>query len=238
MFRVIRSIPAILMLNLIVTGCAVTKSFRASEVLHREKHCPRILIIQPDIELSELTRGRTLTVNTEWTRQGVNNLTQAVKEKLKKMNVHSVVYVPPPGNTPKAEHMRQSQKLLGAVSSTIYLYHLDEAKRLPTKRGKFDWALGNSFTDLACYTDTDYALYLWVRDSYASNGRKAFSIIAAVALNSFAPGGIQAGHAMLVDLRTGEVVWFNALEPRPKGDLRTLEPARAVADLLLDGMPK
>jgi hypothetical protein len=38
------------------------------------------------------------------------------------------------------------------------------------------------------------------------------------------PGGSQVGFASVVDLKTGDIVWFNRLI-RPQGDLRT--PAAA-----------
>ena len=38
------------------------------------------------------------------------------------------------------------------------------------------------------------------------------------------PGGTQVGFASVVDLKTGDIVWFNRLL-RPQGDLRTPEAA-------------
>ncbi len=50
------------------------------------------------------------------------------------------------------------------------------------------------------------------------------------------PGGQQVGFASLVDLETGDIVWFNRLVSGV-GDLRTAEPARAAVDDLLADFP-
>jgi hypothetical protein len=46
----------------------------------------------------------------------------------------------------------------------------------------------------------------------------------------------QQGFASLVDLETGDVVWFNHLFSTV-GDLREPEPARDAIDTLLEGSP-
>jgi len=49
-------------------------------------------------------------------------------------------------------------------------------------------------------------------------------------------GGQQAGFASLVDLSSGNVVWFNFLNSTV-GDLRTEEPALKTIELLLKDLP-
>jgi hypothetical protein len=47
-------------------------------------------------------------------------------------------------------------------------------------------------------------------------------------------GGMQLGFASLVDLQTGQIVWFNRLVS-PAGDLRTPEAAeKAIQELLVN----
>jgi hypothetical protein len=75
-----------------------------------------------------------------------------------------------------------------------------------------------------------------VRDSYASPERVAASIALAFIGIGIAPGGAQVGYASLVDLQSGQVVWFNRLL-RGYGDLREPTPARESIDALLTGFP-
>ena len=51
------------------------------------------------------------------------------------------------------------------------------------------------------------------------------------------PGGQQMGFASLVDLDTGDIVWFNRLQ-RGVGDLRTFDNARSSVEVLLTEFPK
>jgi len=61
-------------------------------------------------------------------------------------------------------------------------------------------------------------------------------MVAMAALGIGITGGVQVGYASLVDLRSGQVVWFNQLT-RPYGDLRQAEPARETIEALLSGFP-
>ncbi len=54
-------------------------SFRTCETLRCESRYPCILMMPPDVELSELKAGGSFATNALRTRQGVSNLTLAVK---------------------------------------------------------------------------------------------------------------------------------------------------------------
>jgi hypothetical protein len=77
-----------------------------------------------------------------------------------------------------------------------------------------------------------------VRDSYASDERKAAMVaIAILTLGRAAlTMGVQTGYASLVDLNTGRIVWFNQLM-RGTGDLREPEKAAETIDALLREFP-
>jgi hypothetical protein len=49
-------------------------------------------------------------------------------------------------------------------------------------------------------------------------------------------GGQQVGVATLVDLRTGQVVWFNLMSNQ-SGDLRDAEGAAETVEDMLSGLP-
>src|SRR5690606_17305684 len=123
-----------------------------------------------------------------------------------------------------------------AVGTAILLHKVSGIAPLPTKRDKFEWTLGPEAKALHNRYGSDYALFVWVRDSYASAGRVA-AIIVAAAFGVGIQGGVQAGFASLVDLRTGDVVWFNRMA-RASGDLRAQLGADNTAGLLLAEFPK
>ena len=126
-------------------------------------------------------------------------------------------------------------KLANAVGSSILLHEYLPQLKLPTKKDQFDWTIGPDAKLLKEKYDADYALFVFLRDSYASSGRVAVIIIGAI-LGVGVQGGIQAGTATLVDLDTGQVVWFNRLA-RASGDLRNGDAATETIKLLLTEFP-
>jgi hypothetical protein len=80
-----------------------------------------------------------------------------------------------------------------------------------------------------------YALFVWMRDSYASAERKA-AMVAFAILGVGISGGAQVGYASLVDLSDGRVVWYNRLA-RGSGDLREAESAKESIGALLADFP-
>jgi hypothetical protein len=107
--------------------------------------------------------------------------------------------------------------------------------KLATKHDRLEWSLGDAVRPLKERTGADYALFTWIRDSYASSERKAAMVVMAL-LGAISLGGEQVGYASLVDLNTGRVVWFNQLN-RMSGDLREPEAAVETVESLLKGFP-
>jgi hypothetical protein len=61
-------------------------------------------------------------------------------------------------------------------------------------------------------------------------------MVGAALLGAVVPGGQQIGFATLVDLHTGNIVWFNRML-NPAEDLRLAEPARQSVKSLLAEFP-
>ncbi len=75
-----------------------------------------------------------------------------------------------------------------------------------------------------------------VGDRFASTGGVATIIFALLLTGGRMQGGVQLGFSSLVDLNTGEVVWFNRLI-RGAGDLRTPAGANETVGVLLSNFP-
>lgn len=220
-----------------LAACA-TENYTATSNLRRDTRQPRILLMPPDVELAELDSSGTLMINALWTQQAGDYVGQSVKARLAAMKAQFVEYTPPADDSAEADRLHQIQKLHGAVGATIRAYHFDQTNRLPSKGGRFEWSLGPEAQALGQHADADYALFLYVRDNYSTPGRIAVRVVAAAITGVDIQGGQQWGHASLVDLKTGQVVWFNALHAREKGDLRNAGDAGETVALLLDNLPK
>ena len=141
-----------------------------------------------------------------------------------------------PPQAPPAE-IADLERLHYAVGNSIALHKYSGAA-LPSKRGKgLDYTLGEGAVSLGRRTGYDYALFLYAQDNIASTGRTALQVlgVAGCFIGFCAPSGgsNQFAYASLVDLRTGEVVWFNVAQASSQvagikfGDIRTDEGAGA-----------
>jgi hypothetical protein len=195
-----------------------------------------VVIIEPDIELSEVLAGGVQEPRQAWTEAARRLYPEAVHRRLAAAHVEARPdWVIPRDLSPDAR-INQILRLNEAVSISI-LNYTSPGNTLATKRGKrLDWTLGPGVQELRAATGADYALFTYIRDSYTSAGQKALRIAALLLLGSDIGGGTQVGVTTLVDLRTGQVVWFNFLA-KQTGDLRDEPGAAATAEHMLKGLP-
>lgn len=221
----------VLLLGLVMSGCAGHNSFRTAEN-QAPVNIKRLLLMPVDVELSLLTAGGIKEPNAQWTTNARRHIANSVRQIVKEHNARVVNY----GSSHVQRKHVQIVKLHGAVGGAILIHKYVQGNALPTKAGKFDWTLGKSVNRLRKQYNADHALFIFMRDSYASSGRKAAVFVGSL-IGANVRGGSQTGFASLVNLRTGHVVWFNLLA-RGNGDLRTAEAARETVGSLLAGIPK
>lgn len=219
---------------LVLQGCATYH--RGAETLKRPSDVATIVMMPVDVEIFELSAGGSLEPKADWTAAAHGNLVDALRaeEAARGLTLRPIDDAALTGEQRLA--LEKVQRLHGAVGRAIQLHWNAGPNALPTKRGLFDWSLGVPAKALAGQTGADYALFVWVRDSHSSAARVGL-IVAAALFGISVPGGVQTGFASLVDLSSGEIVWFNRLL-RPVGDLRTPGPAVETARTLLDGFPR
>jgi hypothetical protein len=188
----------------------------------------------PDIQLFELTAGGMQEPKADWTAAAKQHVRSALDKQLGSRNDVIVSYEAPVDQDVDQAHL-QLVKLHETVGNTILLHKYIPALNLPTKKDRMDYSLGEGVRRLKEHQAADCALFIFMRDSYASAGRVAV-IAAAAVLGVAVSGGVQQGFASLVDLETGNIIWFNRLV-RGYGDLRTPEPASEAVTQLLAGIP-
>jgi hypothetical protein len=192
----------------------------------------RVVVMPLDIELFEISGGGLVEPKADWTDAALKHFRAAFESRKDKLGVTFV------GLSEKdADELDEINTLHAAIARSISLHHFGPGfYNLPTKDGKLDWSLGDPVRRIKEKTGADYALFSWVRDSYASGGRIATTIVLAMFGIGLAPGGLQQGYASLVDLNTGQVLWFNRLF-RGTGDLREFEKAQETVNALLESFP-
>ncbi len=192
-----------------------------------------ILVLPVDAELSELSFGGYPTTRRDWTLAAREHMNAHLRAALQKKTVATVFDETQEPDEGTAKLLR----LHAAVGQSIMSHQYEGPAKLPTKANGFDWTLGTDARVLGQGSGANYALFIHVRDSYSGAGRVMAQAIAAAVFGIPLQGGMQTGFASLVDLQTGQVVWFNRLQ-RGAGDLRTHEAAMETVEVLLAGLPE
>lgn len=195
----------------------------------------RVLLMPVKIQIFELTAGGLQEPKADWTAAAEENVKMALVGFFAERKDKVVMYEAPKDNPEKARINEQMMKLYNVVGPTVYIHTHFTGYNLSTKKDSFDWSLGSGVQRINEGYDANVALFLFIRDSYASPGRKVAMVVGALAGIAVAPAA-QTGFASLVDLDTGNILWFGRLI-RPTGDLRTPEPAKEAVSQLLSGIP-
>jgi hypothetical protein len=221
------------LIALALSACAQTQ-VRQKAAHFEPQQSVSVLLMPVDIELSALTAGGLKEVRADWTATAKEHVTEAVGRQLARHGDQLLAYTEPLDNAERHQHI-QIIKLHGVVGKTIMLHSLIPASVPPTRQHSFDWSLGTAVSSLRKTSGADYGLFVYLRDSYATAGRKTL-IVASAMFGIAVPGGSQIGFATLVDLRDGSVVWFNRIH-KQTGDLRTKGAVDAAVQELIDDIP-
>lgn len=195
----------------------------------------RIALMRPTVRVGEQSTGGLFEPNADWTQQARENLIRALRESQASLGNEVIEQSETAvGGDPVTAQYRN---LFGVVADSVITYQFFPGNRLPTKKRKdsFDWGLGPGVANVPVLKGMDYALFINTEDHYGSTGRKALQIVGLLA-GVGVTSGVHKGHAGLVDLRTGELVWLNA-DLQMGGDVRTPEGAAKRVRQLLEGFP-
>jgi hypothetical protein len=206
-----------------------------------------LIVMRPDVTVGQVTTGGLVEPRADWTEQARGNLLRALAAQQADRGGRTRILETREGIPGiSADTVAELERLHAAVGSSIAL-HKYMGVTLPTKRRQgLDWTLGEDAVRFGKASGMDYALFLHAEDSHASTGRTALQVIglAGCLIGFCAPqgGGGQSAYASLVDLRTGEVVWFNVLQTGSQlpgvtfGDIRSPDGAAQMVDRLLGKM--
>ena len=184
-----------------------------------------------DVELYSLSAGGVAEPRADWTAAALGHMKGAVTMRIGAIGLNATTM-----DDAAADDFAEQVGLHAAVARSIALHHVVGGRwALPSKNGRLDWSFDDSMKPLQEKTGARYALFIYVRDTYASAERKA-AMVALALLGVGLSGGTQSGYASLVDLETGRVLWFNRLL-RASGDLREGGAAAESMAALLTGFP-
>ena len=229
-----------------LAGCVQTRQYADLQFTPPQGDY-RLLVLRPDVAVSSLTLGGVPEQRADWTEAARTAIITSLKAQQGARGGHLLIADRRSG-VPGADAttVANLERLNAAVDQAI-AEHKYSGNTLPTKRRLgLDYTLGEEAIGFGRKTGFDYMLFLHAEDQVASTGRVAMQVIgiAGCFIGFCAPSGgsDQLAYASLVDLRTGEVVWFNVLQtgsqlPGMKfGDIRTQAGADQMVERLLGRM--
>jgi hypothetical protein len=231
---------AILIAALALTGCTTTLTEshtdgdRTSESIKLDAANARVVLMPLDIQVTELTAAGLEEPKADWTEAARKNVIAALNTTMAEHGLSLRQYKKPKSKK-RVRRDDQLEKLHSTVGGTILVHHYSQMNWLPTKQGQMDWTLGRTARNLGNDQNAEFALFVFLRDSYGTGGRKAAKVVGSI-IGAGINAGERVGYASLVDLRNGDIVWFNVLYS-DAGDTRRAEPAREVVDDLISGFP-
>jgi len=245
--RVLRRWGAALAACLALGACVQTRQYADLQFTPPQGDY-RLLVLRPDVTVGSLTTGGMVEPRADWTEQARSNIIAALRAQ-QAARGGKLTIVEHRNELPGvAEQELADVERLNFVVDESIVEHKYLGDYLPTKRRTgLDWTLGEDAVRLGQKGGYDYALFLHAEDEVASRGRIALGVIglAGCIVGFCAPnvgGAEQLDYASLVDLRTGDVVWFNVVDAASQvpgikfGDLRTPEGAAQMVERLLGRM--
>lgn len=231
--RLLAALAALLMI-VPVAAAAQDKSAVKEGFVFPTNRPVTVTVFRPDVKVGSMTVGGVDQPNADWTAEARNHIAEAL-DRNAKIGAAKLVFAADPGGADAAT-LADYRSLFRAVANSIIAHKLFRGNRLKTKKGMFDWTLGEGVRALKPLGGGgDYALFLFTHDSYGTTGRKVAQVFGAM-LGAYIPAGIHIGYAGLVDLNSGDVLWLNA-DPQMGGDVRTAEGADKRVGQLLRGLP-
>jgi hypothetical protein len=242
-----RGLALAVVASIALSGCVQTKQYADLQFTPPQGDY-KLLVLRPDVTVGSLTTGGMVEPRADWTDQARASIVAALRAQQATRGGKVTIIEHRnelPGVTP--DELADVERLNAAVDESIVV-HKYLGDYLPTKRGKgLDWTLGQGAVRLGQKTGYDYALFMHAEDQVASGGRIALGVLglAGCIVGFCAPnigGQQQLDYASLVDLKTGEVVWFNVVLASSQvpgikfGDLRTQQGAAQMVDRLLGRM--
>lgn len=214
-----------------------------------------VVVFRPDVHVGSLKVGGLDEPNVEWTEAARSNIQASLEAAPEFRDAHITFLDEFDGD--QAALLAEYRGMFELVSGAMFTHVVAGGQELPTKqytlkpkRGKsrdvpstmtrIDWTLGDGAARLKDITGSDYAMFIFTHDSYGDSGRKTAQAIGMlgclVGACVIVPAGIHIGYAGLVDLNTGNILWFNT-DLAMGGDVREADGAQERVGQLLAGFP-
>lgn len=201
----------------------------------------RFTIFPLSFSVYETSAGEVTEKIPEWSEQAQKHLLQAVVTEWGahadlKADPFSVDHLTPE----QLEQVREKQALFLAVSHSVGNHIKNTGQAHFPERTFQDYTFGSDLAALA--PEADSVIFLTGVDQISSGGRIAKQVVGTILLAALGViaspgGGITAGSIGVVEVKTGKLLWWNAMARYSQLDTREPEGAAALVKELTQGLP-
>jgi hypothetical protein len=202
----------------------------------------RVVVLQPEFRVFVQSAGGVREIEPDWTGQAQNALALAVERHLRHDPRFAVAAPVEPATAEEATLLREHVELFKLIASNASMMIRFGGKAWQEKQLQYDYTLGDGLAPYGDLSNADYAFMIGGAQVKQTGGSVFMQLALAGTLGVVMPGGGTYLMLALVDIRTGNIVWFNSLEGgevfgMTGSDLRKEDAADEVVGRLLDPFP-
>lgn len=234
---------ALALAGVVIAGCA-SQSTSINKTLSQQPDRPlphRILLAEPDIRVHEISAGELVEEVHEWSEKASAEAVKSVETLAQSTGMFELVQ---PSKLTDAERatLEQHSALYALVAGSAYLASHSPFPAWKTRAADFDYTLGPGMTGIASSAKLDAVVFIVGTDYISSSSRKA-AMALGIALGLLAgryvgpeskPAFLSAG---VVDMHTGELLWFGTELRHGSDDLRDPAVVKSLVDDLFKTYP-
>ena len=231
----------LILLAFFSSGCS-TLNHRTNSRFNEYFEKPiKVTVMPPDIKIQEFTAGGVQLFKEDWSSEAKKNVLDALKEMDPNVEQVEFSFYEPSAITEDQKLFLKSQHgLFNLAAQSIIDHTYVPTLIFQNKVKNFDYTLGEEFSRISQHVNTDAVLYCSGRNYLWTAGRVMMFILAAAVFGDSAYAVVPTGNEYflmsVVDVKTGDVIWFDAVSQ--PGDLRHPELDKKLVKQMLEKIPK
>lgn len=214
----------------LLSGCATPTQRYSADFNTRQIRS--VVILPIDAEVSELSAGGTIEKRDDWTARVVEHLNTVISERYRYAPGNGLPADTSAAPSPAKDELAPLFRAI-TMNQVLHTWHPGFPKVAAT-RGSLAYKTG-SITGMLGPQKADAALLVYLRDDYATAGRKSLTVLGVIAGIPVRSGFTMASAALVS--ADGDLLWMN-IHAAKTGDLRTREGAETLVAKLMAGAPE
>ncbi len=232
-----RNFFLVLCVAAVLTGCAASRTYTATESGRPFPKLTKILLLPPEVRMQEVSAGGIAELVDEWSKKANENLVLALKEQVSEKQMFDIVEMPPLSDA-EQEIVEQHTAMYEVVATNVYQFGKLNDHSWSERAKDLNYTIGPGLRFLAEKTGADAALFLVGLDTVSSAGRKAMFVLTTIVFGlPIIPPGVSYVAVGLVDLQSGKLLWQSYDYGIGRLDLREPRDARSLTASVLETYP-